>query len=87
MTNANWDISFIISLQNLCNSFLLPPKTIKCRCLFRTIYCNSHFSPDELAEHTFCIDQPWKEKNCIYWRTLKTLKLDTKRISFYENNE
>lgn len=76
------DITFLVSLDTLCLSFLLPKNSSINRCVFRTIHCNKLYNPEELSEHVFCIDQPWRERGCRYWKILSTLELDSKPISY-----
>lgn len=76
------DISFLMSLDNLCSSFLLPKNSPVNRCVFRTIHCNRIYSQEELLEHVYCNDEPWREQGCRYWEILNTLGLDTKPISY-----
>lgn len=73
------DISFILSLCNLCTSLFTSP-TEHCRCIFRTMFCNHQFDEEELSTHTFCHDQPWKEKNCNYAHILEMLGVNPDKI-------
>lgn len=75
------DILFILSLCNLCTSLILPTNACNCRCIFRTMFCNLQLSQDELDEHVFCFDQPWKEKGCNYWKILNMLNIEHEKIN------
>lgn len=76
------DIVFLMSLDNLCSSFLLSKDSPINKCVFRTIHCNKIYSQAELSEHVFCNDEPWREQGCRYWEILRTLGLDKKTISY-----
>lgn len=74
------DLQFILSLSNLTTSLLQPKSQFYCRCLFRTMFCIHQYNDDEIAEHVYCFDEPWKEKNCNYWKMLNMLELDNKKF-------
>lgn len=75
------DVSFILSLCCMTTSFIHPKENCSSRCIFRTMYCNHIFSQDELNNHLYCADQPWKENGCNYSSILEMLGIDYNKIS------